>query len=63
MMMTIEEVRKKHTRVAMIGGKWSAFLQIDQQGFCICEGTTKKRANWYADMAAIAIKRLLDHDA
>lgn len=61
--MTLEEVRKKYTRVTKIWGKWSAYIQIDHQGFCIVEDTTKKRANWTADMAAIAIKRLLDNNA
>ena len=61
--MTLEAVRTKYTRVSKVFGKWSAYIQIDHQGFCIIEGTTKKRANWIADMAAIAIKRLLDDNA
>ena len=60
--MTHKEIKAKYTRVTKVSGKWSAFLQIDQQGFCICEGTTKKRANWYSERLSIALQRILTLD-
>ena len=57
--MNVAEVKEKYVRVVKINGKWNAYLQIDQQGFCVCEQTTKKRANWYADMLSVALERLM----
>lgn len=55
-------IRKRYTRVVKIGSKWNAYIQIDHQGFCIVEQTTKKRADWYAKMAAIALTRMLEQN-
>ena len=60
--MTVNEVKEKYVRVVKINGKWNAYLQIDQQGFCVCEQTTKKRANWYADMLTAALQRLITNE-
>lgn len=45
-----------------MGDKWNTYLQIDHQGFCICEQTTEDRANWYADMLTIALERLIERE-
>jgi len=59
--MTRKETKKKYTRVVKTGDAWNTYLQIDQQGFCVVEQTTKRRAEWFARMLAIAIERML-HD-
>ena len=51
----IGRIRKKYTRVAKIFNRWSAFMEIDGQGFCIVEDTTYERAKWFCRMAAIAL--------
>lgn len=61
--MTLKQIRTRYTRVIKIGKGWSTYLEIDHQGFQIngdCEPTTRKRARWYADMLAFALKRFLE---
>lgn len=50
----------KYTRVVKIGGKWNAYLEIGNQGFCFCEQTTKKRAQWHAKMLRHALRNLIE---
>ena len=52
-------LRKKYTRVVKICDKWNTYLQIDHQGFCVVEQTTKKRAEWYSKMLAKSLERML----
>lgn len=61
-MKTVKELESKYTRVVKISGKWNAYLQIDQQGFSVCEQTTKARAKWYAKMLAMALERLIKNE-
>jgi hypothetical protein len=42
-----------------IGEHWNTYLQIDQQGFCVVEQTTRDRAQWFGKMLAIALDRLV----
>ena len=57
--MNKKEIKEKYTRIVKMGDKWNTYLQIDHQGFCVCEQTTKKRADWYVDMLTTALQRLL----
>jgi hypothetical protein len=54
----IKTLKKKYVIVTKIGDKWNTYLQIDHQGFCVVEQTTKKRANWFGDMLATALSRI-----
>lgn len=54
----IRQLRKKYVTTKKIGEKWNTYLQIDHQGFCIVEQTTKKRAQWYGKMLAVALSRV-----
>ena len=58
-MLTLKQIRRRYTRVEQYGKVYAAFLQIDHQGFCIVDDTTKKRADWTCDNLAIALERLL----
>lgn len=58
-----KRLRGKYTRIAMIGGNWSAFLSIGVQEFHVVDGTEKARAKWYADMLAVAIENLIKEEA
>ena len=51
-------LRKKYVRTIKIGDKWNTYLQIDHQGFCVVEQTTKKRAEWFGKMLAVALSRV-----
>lgn len=54
----VRRLRKKYVRIEKIGRKWNTYLQIDHQGFCVVEQTTKKRAEFYGTMLAIALSRV-----
>jgi hypothetical protein len=54
----VARLQKKYTRVVKIGDSWNTYLQIDHQGFCVVEQTTKTRAMFYARMLAIALERV-----
>jgi hypothetical protein len=56
----VTKLRRRYTRVAKLGDKWNTFLQIDHQGFCVVEDTSKVRAQWYAKMLAIALARMIE---
>jgi hypothetical protein len=60
--MTLKRLRKRYTRVVKIGDKWNTYQQIDHQGFKVVEQTTKRRAEWFADMLAIALQRLIQKE-
>ena len=51
-------LKKKYVRTKKIGDKWNTYLQIDHQGFCVVEQTTKKRAEWVGKMLAVALSRV-----
>jgi hypothetical protein len=61
----IGRIRKKYTRAEKIFNRWSAFVEIDGQGFCIAEDTTYERAKWFCRLAAIALIKLrkIENDA
>lgn len=54
----VRRLRKKYVTTKKIGDKWNTYLQIDHQGFCIVAQTTKKRAEWYGKMLAVALSRV-----
>lgn len=54
----VARMKKKYVRVKQIGHKWNTYLQIDHQGFSVVEQTTKKRAEFYGKMLAIALSRV-----
>ena len=55
----VRTMRKKYIRVVKIGEAWNTYLQIDHQGFCVVEQTTRQRANWFSKMLAVALVRLV----
>ena len=54
----VARMKKKYVRVKKMGDKWNTYLQIDHQGFCVVERTTKKRAEFFGKMLAIALSRV-----
>lgn len=61
--MTVQEIQNKYTRIVKQDRKYLAYLQIDQQGFCVCPGTTKVRAKWFCKMLAVALSRIIEENA
>ena len=51
-------MKAKYVRVKKMGDKWNTYLQIDHQGFSVVEQTTKKRAEFFGKMLAIALARV-----
>lgn len=54
----VAQMKKKYVRVKKMGDKWNTYLEIDHQGFCVVEQTTKKRAEFFGKMLAIALSRV-----
>ena len=55
----VSRLRRRYTRVVKMGDKWNTYLQIDHQGFCVVEQTTRERAQWFGKMLAVALDRML----
>jgi IS1 family transposase len=53
----VDRMKTKYVRVKKMGDKWNTYLQIDHQGFCVVEQTTKKRAEFFGKRLAIALAR------
>jgi hypothetical protein len=54
----IARMKKKYVRIKKMGDRWNTYLQIDHQGFTVVEQTTKKRAEFFGKMLAIALARV-----
>jgi cysteinyl-tRNA synthetase len=54
----IRRMKEKYVRVKKMGDKWNTYLQVDHQGFSVVEQTTKKRAEFFGKMLAIALARV-----
>jgi hypothetical protein len=54
----VARMKKKYVQVKKLGDKWNTYLQIDHQGFCVVQQTTKKRAEFFGKMLAIALARV-----
>ena len=54
----VGRMKKKYVQVKKMGDKWNTYLQIDHQGFSVVEQTTKKRAEFFGKMLAIALSRV-----
>jgi hypothetical protein len=54
----IARMKKKYVQVKKMGDRWNTYLQIDHQGFIVVEQTTKKRAEFFGKMLAIALTRV-----
>lgn len=59
----IAAIRKRYTLVDGERGDWRAELVVEPQSFYVCSGTTKKQAQWFAGMLAIALDRLIEQNA
>jgi hypothetical protein len=57
----VTRILRQYTRVVKMGDKWNAYLQIDHQGFTVVENTSRRRAQWFAKMLAIALERMLEN--
>jgi hypothetical protein len=51
-------MKKKYVQVKKMGDRWNTYLQIGHQGFSVVEQTTKKRAEFFGKMLAIALSRV-----
>ncbi len=51
-------MKTKYVRVQKIGDLWNTYLQIEHQGFCVVEQTTKERAEGFGKMLAVALSRV-----
>lgn len=59
----VSRLRRRYVRTVKIGDKWNTYLQIDHQGFCVVEQTSRHRAQWFGKMLAVALERMLAANA
>ena len=59
MKITIPNLRRRYVRTVKIADKWNTYLSVDDQSFCIVEQTSRRRAQWFGKMLAVAIGRML----
>ena len=59
----VSRLRRRYVRTVKIGDKWNTYLQIDHQGFCVVEQTSRQRAQWFGKMLAVALERMLTANA
>jgi hypothetical protein len=59
----VRRIRKRYVRTVKIGHAWDTYLQIDHQGFCVVDRTTRERARWFGRMLAVALARMLSDNA
>lgn len=57
--MIINEIRNHYTKVVKVNGQYRARLVIDNQSFDICSDRSKGEADWYAEMLAKALEKML----
>jgi hypothetical protein len=57
-----KRLRKIYTYIGGQHGAWNAYFKIDHQGFHVAETTSKLSAEWYRDMLAIALDRLIEKE-
>ena len=58
--LTRRQLKAKYTRRLDFSDRMSkAFIQVGCQSFTIVESTAKQRAEWFRNMAAIAIENLI----
>lgn len=55
----VSRLRRRYVRTVKMGDQWNTYLQIDHQGFCVVEQTTRARAQWFGKMLAVALDRML----
>jgi len=58
-----KRLRKECTRINGQRGGWNALLVLDHQSFYVVEQTPKVRAEWFRDMLAIALQRMISQNA
>lgn len=54
-----QRMRRKYTAVDKEDGRWTAYIVIGNQAFAIADKTAKRRAEWFARQAGIALARLV----
>ena len=54
-----DRLRRRYTRIVKQPDGFAAFVQIEHQGFCVVEGTSRRRANWFRSQVSIALARLV----
>jgi hypothetical protein len=57
--MTRNDIRERYTHIVKTEKKWNCYFHVGVQDFTICKCRTKREAEWYAEMLAIAIEALI----
>ncbi len=58
--MTIAQIKRRYTQSKRLGGDWYCWLRVDHQSFCLSICGTKAEIEWWRDMLAIALKRMIE---
>lgn len=55
----MKELRQKYVLVKKSGRKWKCQLRVGIQSFTVCENKMKSEAEWFGDMLATALEKLV----
>ena len=58
--MTIAQIKRRYTSIKRCDGVWRVWLRVDQQSFRLAAGGTKAEIEWWRDMLATALKRMIE---
>ena len=58
--MTITQIKRRYTWIRRRGGDWYCWLRVDQQSFRVAANGTKSEVEWWRDMLAIALKKIIE---
>ena len=58
--MTIAQIKRRYTKIKRCGGERRVWLRVDHQSFRMAVGGTKAEIEWWRDMLAIALKRMIE---
>jgi hypothetical protein len=58
--MTITQIKRRYTKIKRCGGEWRIWLRVDQQSFRLSASGTKSEVEWWREMLAIALKKMIE---
>ena len=62
--MTITQIKRRYTKMKRCGGgDWYFWLRVDNQSFRLAASGTKSEIEWWREMLAIALKKIIEGGA
>ena len=58
--VTLAQIKRRYTKIKRCGGVWHIWLDVNQQSFLFAFNGTKAEVEWWRDMLAIALRRMIE---